>query len=109
MFNCILHFICVHYLVGIRIQLLLNDRTFHDECLTNNSTDPSQYVPLKSKVKSMTFTNSLSIFSYKSDKAIYTQLNEKDDRSFDSKLKNKTTNQQLKINNTRPLSSFESC
>jgi len=58
-FNCVLHFICVHYLVGSRIQLLLFNPNFKFSSKTKAShrstLDITQYIALRSKTVSLSF------------------------------------------------------
>ncbi|ORX50030.1 hypothetical protein BCR36DRAFT_352923, partial [Piromyces finnis] len=52
LFNCFLHFICVYVLIGSRIHLLMNNPEF-DTGGTNSTTDATQYVALRSKLRCM--------------------------------------------------------
>jgi len=51
-FSCLLHFICVYILVGTRILLILTCPDY-DFNTSRRSGDASQYVALRSKIRSM--------------------------------------------------------
>jgi len=52
--NCFLHIICVYFLVGSRIHLLMTNPNYDfNDSSYGSSTDLSQYVALRSKIRSM--------------------------------------------------------
>ncbi|ORX50028.1 hypothetical protein BCR36DRAFT_327504 [Piromyces finnis] len=62
-FNCLLHFICVYILVGSRIHLLINNPNFDFVSSSNgttNASDASQYVALRSRIRSMSIVKRYS-------------------------------------------------
>ncbi|ORX46467.1 hypothetical protein BCR36DRAFT_297677 [Piromyces finnis] len=59
-FDCVLHFICVYFLVGSRIQLLLTNPEFDFVNSSNNSSDDTQYIALRSRIRSMSILKFIS-------------------------------------------------
>jgi len=53
--NCFLHFVCIYFLVGSRIHLLMTDPEYDMITSSNNknSTDITQFISLRSKIRSM--------------------------------------------------------
>ncbi|ORX50026.1 hypothetical protein BCR36DRAFT_327497, partial [Piromyces finnis] len=58
LFNCFLHFACVYILIGSRVHLLITKPGF--DMIDSNGTDITQYVALRSKLKSMSMLNKSS-------------------------------------------------
>jgi len=89
--NCSLHFICIYFLVGSRIQLLMSDPEFDATTSTRNSKDITQYVALRSKIKSMSIYKRLSMaYSFSVRNSI--SLNSRNSRStFTSYRTNSST------------------
>jgi len=60
-FSCLLHFICVYTLVGSRILLLMRgSRNYSNSSTTNDSSDATQYIALRSRTKGMNILNNIS-------------------------------------------------
>ncbi|ORX59214.1 hypothetical protein BCR36DRAFT_408728 [Piromyces finnis] len=91
-FNCLLHFICVYILVGSRISLLLNNPKFDFVSSTSSSSDASQYVALRSRIKSMSilkrysFRSSTTESTYNSSSSSQTRNGR--ENVMDSRFKN---------------------
>jgi len=78
--NCFLHIFCVYILVGSRINLLMSNPEFD---ANSASTDASQYIALRSKLRSMSIVRRIStIIPFSKSEQSNSSQTKSDDNSF---------------------------
>jgi len=72
--NCSLHIICVYVLVGSRIHLLMTDPNFDASSSTSSTTDATQFIALRTKIRSISIIKKISTLVSSSNKSNNSQM-----------------------------------